>query len=242
MNSFIKIFNSAVFISIFITTPLFADENKAEPTYEDKESERIHFEAAKKLYKNDKYSEALELFMKAYARYPKPEILYNIGKCYDKLGDYKNAIKFYEQYILLNPKAEDKAEVEELIKNLKEAIQGPDKRSEEGQKQRGLNTDKIIGYSLLAGGALFVALGPVFYLKSDSIYNDVKDNNYDEKTKQAKIDDIHLYDNLSLASYITGGILIGSSVYFLYKGYYKNKSAMILPTKDGICITFSGDF
>lgn len=225
---------------VILSIDLFAQEREA--TYEDKESAKIHFEAAKKLYKSGKYVEALELFKKAYSRYPKPEILYNIGKCYDKLGDYHNAIKYYEQYIMLNPQAEDKEEVMELIKNLKEAIKRPEKTKVSSNLEDKRKRDKIIGYSLASGGLVFIALGPIFYLKSDSIFEDVKNKNYDKKTKAEKIDEIHFYDNLSLVSYITGGILLCSSAYFLYKGYYSNKHLTITPFKDGFYLTFSGEF
>ena len=117
---------SKILILFILFTQVVSAQEKGDVSSEDKESARIHFEAAKKLYKSEKYSEALDLFMKAYSRYPKPEILYNIGKCYEKLGDYKNAIKFYEQYLLLNPVAEDRTEVQELVKNLKEAIPKPE--------------------------------------------------------------------------------------------------------------------
>ncbi|MCX7959580.1 MAG: tetratricopeptide repeat protein [Deltaproteobacteria bacterium] len=230
---------SSLCLFIFCVSDLYAQNT--EPSYEDKESARIHFEAAKKLYKSDKYSEALELFMKAYSRFPRPEILYNIGKCYEKLGDYQNAIKFYEQYVMLNLQAEDKEEVEELIRNLKEAIKRPEERDKYLKKDSAKTRDKIIGYSLASAGLLFIALGPVFYLKADSVYNDVKEKNYSEKKREEKIDEIHFYDNLSVASYITGGLLAGASVYFLYKGY-SGSTALLVPLNKGLVLTLSGDF
>jgi len=231
---------SKILILFILFTQVVLAQEKGDVSSEDKESARIHFEAAKKLYKSEKYSEALDLFMKAYSRYPKPEILYNIGKCYEKLGDYKNAIKFYEQYLLLNPVAEDRTEVQELVKNLKEAI--PKSEQTHPVHKKG-DYNRIIGYSLAGAGLISLALGPVFYLKSDSIYNDVRKNHYDDKTLASKTDDIHLYDNLSIASYITGGVLIGSSIYFLYKGYISDrKSVLFIPTEEGFYIAFSGGF
>ena len=231
---------SKILILCILFTQVVSAQEKRDVSSEDKESAKIHFEAAKKLYKSEKYSEALDLFMKAYSRYPKPEILYNIGKCYDKLGDYKNAIKFYEQYLLLNPVAEDRAEVQELVKNLKDAISKPEPARQSNNKG---DYNKIIGYTLVGAGLVFLGLGPTFYLKADSLYNDVKDNNYDDRTRSSKIDDIHLYDNLSLASYITGGVLVGSSIYFLYKGYTSDrKSVLFIPTENGFHLSFSGEF
>ncbi len=231
-----------LYLCLFIFLSVNLSAQGSDPTYEDKESAKIHFEAAKKLYKNDKYSEALELFMKAYSRYPRPEILYNIGKCYDKLGDYHNAIKFYEQYVLLNPQAEDRKEVEELIKNLKEAVKRPEGVQTVPDIREKRGTNKIIGYSLASAGLLFVALGPVFYMKSDSVYNDVKKEDYNENIRSEKIDEIHFYDNLSVASYITGGVLLGASAYFLYKAYSPASTAVFLPVKNGLFLSFSGEF
>lgn len=243
-------------VFLFVALPLliyasnsFADDDRSnddpqsKDTSEDRESAKIHFEAAKRLYKNEKYSEALDLFMKAYSRFPRPEILYNIGKCYDKLGDYASAIKFYEQYVLLNPQAEDREEVKELITNLKEAIKSPEKQGGLLQEMKGqANYNRVIGYSLSAAGVVFVALGPVFYLKSDSIYEDVKKHNYDDATSRRKIDDINFYDNLSIASYIVGGVLIGTSAYFLFKGDDGKSTASIIPISGGYLISFQGGF
>ncbi|MCX7943191.1 MAG: tetratricopeptide repeat protein [Deltaproteobacteria bacterium] len=237
---YILVYKFAIFFCLIFVGDLHSQIK--DQSYEDKESAKIHFEAAKKLYKSEKYAEALELFMKAYSRYPRPEILYNIGKCYDKLGDYANAIKFYEQYILLNPQAEDRHEVEELINNLKEAIRTPERVIVGDKEKNRALTNKVIGYSLGSLGLLSLALGPVFYLKSDSIYNEVREKDYDEKTRARKIDDIHFYDNLSLVSYVTGCILLGSSAYFLYKGYYIRNVTSITPMNNGFYLTFSGEF
>jgi tetratricopeptide (TPR) repeat protein len=44
---------------------------------------------------------------------------YNVGLCYVKLGYYREAPRWYEEYLRRNPTAQDRAEVETTIKKLK---------------------------------------------------------------------------------------------------------------------------
>ena len=51
------------------------------------------------LYQARDFNHAIDKFQRAYAVDPDPNLLYNIAKCYDALGDNKTAIEKYEQFI-----------------------------------------------------------------------------------------------------------------------------------------------
>jgi hypothetical protein len=76
------------------------------------------FDAGQKLYRQGKYSEALAKFEEAYEAKPHPSIRYNIGKCYERLGDLPKAMRNYRDYLRLAPDAKDKDQVVSAVANL----------------------------------------------------------------------------------------------------------------------------
>lgn len=53
------------------------------------------------LYAQRDYRRAVERFLRAYAVDPDPNLLFNIARCYEKLGDTEAAIEKYEEFIAL---------------------------------------------------------------------------------------------------------------------------------------------
>ena len=79
---------------------------------------RRHFERGEKLYALTRFSEALDEYQKAFDAKPIPDFLFNIGQCYRNLGDYDSAIFSYRKYLTLAPDAPNRAQVEQLIRDL----------------------------------------------------------------------------------------------------------------------------
>lgn len=50
------------------------------------------------LFGNEEYEAAIEKFEEAYALQPVPNLLYNIGRCYEQLEDWEEARHYFEQY------------------------------------------------------------------------------------------------------------------------------------------------
>jgi tetratricopeptide (TPR) repeat protein len=73
------------------------------------------FDAGLKLYRRGRYAAALEKFQEAYEAKPHPVVLYNIGKCYERLGDIPKALRNYRDYLRLEPDAKDKDAVTSAI-------------------------------------------------------------------------------------------------------------------------------
>lgn len=66
-------------------------------------------------YNAGRIAEALEAFKQAYRLLPAPGLLVNIGQCFRQLGDHANAVRAFEHYLKVEPEAENRAEVEELV-------------------------------------------------------------------------------------------------------------------------------
>jgi hypothetical protein len=77
-----------------------------------------HFLRGEALYKQGQYEGAIQEFQAAYATRPHPVVLYNLGQCYEKLGDAANALKSYQDYLRQMPDAPDHTRVETVIANL----------------------------------------------------------------------------------------------------------------------------
>lgn len=80
------------------------------------------FSWGQKLYKQARYAEAVEKFEEAYAVRPHPVIYFNIGKCYEQLGDTAKALRSYRDYLRLSPDASDRETVSDAIANLERRL------------------------------------------------------------------------------------------------------------------------
>lgn len=54
---------------------------------------------ATELFQKELYNSAVEMFLKAYALDPQLVFVYNIGVCYERLGDSDNCVQYYEKYL-----------------------------------------------------------------------------------------------------------------------------------------------
>jgi PEGA domain/Tetratricopeptide repeat len=99
-----------------LAAPALADEGS------DARKAKEAFAAAQKLYKADRYTEAIAKFEEAYAAKPHPVIYFNIARCYEQLGDAPKAIKAYKDYLRLMPQAKDREAVAESIATLEKKV------------------------------------------------------------------------------------------------------------------------
>ena len=88
------------------------------PSYAQEEVEQLYLEGAA-LYKDGKYRPAIEKFEKAYELYPEPNLLYNIGRAYEALGEIDDALKAFQRCVAADKTAPDvrdkaKAKIEQL--------------------------------------------------------------------------------------------------------------------------------
>lgn len=80
------------------------------------------FQSGQKLYKQARYAEAIARFEEAYAVRPHPVIFFNIGKCWEQLGETAKAMRAYRDYLRLAPDAKDRDTVSDAIANLERRL------------------------------------------------------------------------------------------------------------------------
>ncbi|HET9990298.1 MAG TPA: hypothetical protein VFQ65_17325, partial [Kofleriaceae bacterium] len=70
----------------------------SEKTPEQKEADR-HFKSGVQFFSDQKYSEALAEFGRAYEIAPATIVLYNIAACHRYLSHYSDAVKYYRRFL-----------------------------------------------------------------------------------------------------------------------------------------------
>jgi len=53
------------------------------------------------------YEQALQLFQEAYKLAPYPDLLFNIGRCHQQMGHFREALDAYERFLAVNPGDDD---------------------------------------------------------------------------------------------------------------------------------------
>lgn len=84
----------------------------------DTKAAKKHFQRGEKLFNLGKFDDALAEYEAAYEKKPLPGFLYNIAQCHRNLGNYKQAIFGYRNYLRQVPDAANREAVEALIDEL----------------------------------------------------------------------------------------------------------------------------
>lgn len=87
----------------------------------DEKLARNYYQLGKELYNRSDYEGALKQFHMAYKYSKKPGLLYNMARCHEFLGQLKEAIRYYEEYLQTDPK--NAATVNARINNLKRRME-----------------------------------------------------------------------------------------------------------------------
>ncbi|MGM0556662.1 MAG: tetratricopeptide repeat protein [Myxococcota bacterium] len=138
-------------------------------------------------YRNEDYENAVVFFERAYEVKPVPNLLYNIGRAHEKLGNFEEAIEYYEEFanepdvdIKARRDAIDRADTLSKVVERREA--GEEVDEEELAKQQGeaelaqteteIERDYTLAY--IFGGASVAALatGTVFAIQAGNAHDD----------------------------------------------------------------------
>lgn len=79
---------------------------------------KVHYDLGRSEFQAARYDRAMVEFRASYATAPIPDLLYNIGRCQEELGDRAGAAKSYRQYLAAKPTAEERGELEGHIGEL----------------------------------------------------------------------------------------------------------------------------
>jgi tetratricopeptide (TPR) repeat protein len=83
---------------------------------------RAHYKSGAAYYQRGKYVDAIREFEQSYELSRKPDILYNLAQCHDKLGQRDKVVGYLRRYLKDKPKADDREQVEAWLGNLEKAL------------------------------------------------------------------------------------------------------------------------
>src|SRR4051812_27025680 len=87
--------NAALALALFAT--LAAGPARGDNT--DDEIARAHFATGLSYYDSDRFASAVKEFLESYRLSKRPELLYNIARSYEKLGDPGHAVVYYRKFL-----------------------------------------------------------------------------------------------------------------------------------------------
>jgi len=83
------------------------------------------FESAQTQFVKEQYDGAAEQFLAAFEKKPYPAFLFNAAVSYEKAKKLDQALKYFEQYLQLDPQASDAAQVKARIETIKAMLAPP---------------------------------------------------------------------------------------------------------------------
>src|SRR5437868_339021 len=78
---------------------------------EDKEAAKAHYLAGSAYYEGAQYADALREFSEAYRLAKRPDLLYNVSLCHERLDQFDQAIAALRQYLAEKPDAADRGSI-----------------------------------------------------------------------------------------------------------------------------------
>lgn len=144
--------------------PESSAEDEAPP--EDPNYERAveAYRRGTELYNQAKFEEALEAFQEAATLYASPDFQFNIAKCYERLGEYEQAIRSYQTYLRTAEDSSDRAVIEASIADLERRIQERDAAADKDvdpqpPPQPDTQPKKQPGKALIITGGVLIGVG-----------------------------------------------------------------------------------
>ena len=176
-------------VAFFLSVFLFVPTGWAQLSRSDQEAAKAHFLAGSSYYESANYADAVKEFNEAYRLSKRPDLLYNIALCYERLSDYDNAISTLKRYLIEKPTAPDRNIIESRVQNLERlreirnappaplpTIPSPPKPIEAPPPAQAKPSLHTLGYAGIGSGALGVVFlsssigtGTVAKQKSDQL-------------------------------------------------------------------------
>jgi tetratricopeptide (TPR) repeat protein len=124
----------------------------------ERKAAEAHKEQGKAYYRVELYDKAIDEFKQAYAFTKEAGLLFNIGRCYEKINDRLNALQYYEEYLKTSPAdvTEVNARVELLRRQIEQEKGDYSQRQEETRRRQKAN-DHVAAATRLLGERQFDA-------------------------------------------------------------------------------------
>lgn len=218
---------------------------------------RALFKKAEIQFGLQNYKLALDLYKMAHDLRPRASYLFNIGQCHHRLGQFDKAIRTFELYLFQEPEADDRSDVQSLIRKLREAkakatqlkqapaTQPAARGPGDGESDAAPGDPGALHKALLwSGVGLTVALlaaGTV----TGQLASDRSERYNDPATPAGDLQGLkdagETLRSVSIATFAAGGaVALGTTLYYLL-GYRRAGSSVALtPTLGGVAL--SGGF
>ena len=214
----------------------WAQDEAALSPEQNEEFKRLTTEAAQKFEAGD-FEPAAKLFLEAYEIKPVSNILYNVGRIYEKAGNLPLALENFEKFVKSpNVEQEPRRDAVERIKTIREVLALEDDGQKDQQtaqpapeKPAEKEQDHTLAWVLMGtGGAALLGSGVMAFLAS-SANSDFEDANSVQARRDAA-DSGETYSLVADTLLITGVVLAGAgvAVYFLVPGSETDSNATTL--------------
>lgn len=198
-----------------------------------------------KAYGEERYRDAIGYFEQAYALQPVPNLLYNIGRCHEKLDEYEEAIEHYEEFAVA-PEVGSEARREALkrAESLREIanIKKSDTSSATGGQQDSSTTQTAqtndeessspVPWIVAGAGVGALAVGGAFGLMASSSADEIQ-NGADFQTRKDAQSRAKTQALVADSLFVVGAVTTGIGVYLLLSSDSEEASdkanALVLP-------------
>jgi tetratricopeptide (TPR) repeat protein len=241
---------------LFVATTLaaalaYAAPAAAQPaTQADEEAAKAHFLAGEAYYQQANYGDAVKEFNEAHRLSKRPDLLYNISVCYERLGRWDDAIGALQQYLTEKPDAPDRVVIESRIANFQQRrdaaratpppVTPPPPATQPPPRHR--HTTSIIVGSIGAG-VLLGALGTG--VTAQLTYNDLNNkcpNMTCNGGDQTLRDERNLGQALAISTDVLialgGATLITGVILFILEARRPAVRAQLAPSSPGLLVRF----
>ena len=221
------------------------------------------YSEGRRLYDLREWDRAIKKFKEAYELRPDAPSLFNIAQSYRLKGDCGEALGFYRTYKRNYPSAANIGVVDKFITELEPCAKSKPAAPEEPQPvapaapiepERAAEpappapapapahpgrTQRIVGLSLVGGGAIVVGVGFYFGLEAQARAREAETNGWSLELEQRG----RAADRNAIIGWVAGGatIIAGGVVYWLGRRAGAEHVA-IVPRGDGATMVWSCDF
>ena len=103
---------------------LFVSSSAAEPSGHDKKRAAELATQSAKHYKRGEFEVSVALLRQAYALYPEPNLLYNLARSLESMGDKRGAIDQYNKYLATAKRIDDRGAIQRRVSLLERELGG----------------------------------------------------------------------------------------------------------------------
>jgi tetratricopeptide (TPR) repeat protein len=212
---------AAVVFSALVACLFGATSAVAQPRPEGEtevERARFHFMAGRAYYDDARYDDAAREFEEAYRLTRHPDVLYNLGLTYERMGRSRDAVVHYRQYLDEAPDGPERAQIVDRIRRLEaEAgpvpVERPDARPPPAPRTP--HTDDrgapVLGWSLVAGGGA-VGIGALITgVLAASTHADLEESCEGRVCPRDRADDIDSGQTMSTVSTVLTAVAVAAA-------------------------------